>query len=115
MSTNDMSTFVNSSKIVNDLNKIMPNGVYAYALSDTDLNGDILGYDYGNVIYFKNRSSFGTFQMVCINTTKPEGDRYFVRRCIADGTWTNWQRIDNFGYNSLAELATALKPLLGLS
>ena len=30
-------------------------------------------------------------------------------------TWYDWQRIDNFGYNTLANLATALKPLLGLS
>ena len=28
--------------------------------------------------------------------------------------WTPWYRIDNFGYNTLEELAAALKPLLGL-
>ena len=30
-------------------------------------------------------------------------------------SWQSWQRLDNFGYNTLAELANALKPLLGLS
>lgn len=29
--------------------------------------------------------------------------------------WSDWIRIDNFGYRTLADLATALKPLLGLS
>lgn len=28
------------------------------------------------------------------------------------GNWTDWQRIDNFGYNTLEELAAALKPLM---
>ena len=114
MSQKDMSTFVNSPTLLRDLNEVKPNGVYAFALAGTDPNGDILGYDYGNVLYFKNRSGFGTFQMVCINNTKSDGDRYFTRRGNADGTWNNWQRIDNFGYNSLEELAAALKPKLGL-
>lgn len=29
-------------------------------------------------------------------------------------SWSAWSRIDNFGYNTLEELAAALKPLLGL-
>ena len=28
------------------------------------------------------------------------------------GTYTAWSRLDNFGYNTLAELAAALKPLM---
>lgn len=39
----------------------------------------------------------------------------YVRSTDSEGGWTKWQRIDNFGYNSLEELTTALKPLLGLS
>ena len=31
-----------------------------------------------------------------------------------DNNWESWQRLDNFGYNTLEELAAALKPLLGL-
>lgn len=26
--------------------------------------------------------------------------------------WNNWRRLDNFGYNTLEELAAALKPLI---
>lgn len=35
----------------------------------------------------------------------------FMRTYIYN-KWHKWQRIDNFGYNSLEELASALKPLL---
>ena len=34
---------------------------------------------------------------------------------INTSSWQSWQRLDNFGYNTLDDLATALKPLLGLS
>lgn len=36
-------------------------------------------------------------------------------RTLYNGNWSAWSRIDNFGYNTLADLATALKPLLELS
>ena len=39
---------------------------------------------------------------------------YYVRTC-AGNTWTDWALCGNFGYNTLEGLATALKPLLGLS
>ena len=42
----------------------------------------------------------------------------FIRHGRGDGTnivFSDWQRIDNFGYNTLEELASALKPKLGLS
>ena len=35
-------------------------------------------------------------------------------RHYSSGEWTAWSRTDNFGYNTLDELAAALKPLLGL-
>lgn len=34
-----------------------------------------------------------------------------MRQKLTSG-WTAWARIDNFGYNSLEELAAVLKPLL---
>ena len=60
----------------------------------------------------------------CIITTMGTGDRVqfaistqnsttYVRSY--SGTWKPWSRCDNFGYNTLADLATALKPLLELS
>lgn len=36
----------------------------------------------------------------------------YVRFKWNSTAWAPWQRIDNFGYNSLAELAAALKPLM---
>ena len=36
-------------------------------------------------------------------------------RHYSSGEWTAWTRADNFGYNSLEEMANALKLLLGLS
>ena len=43
---------------------------------------------------------------------KPFGSsKYYVR--LFNGTgWASWSRGDNFGYNTLAELAAALKPLM---
>lgn len=43
---------------------------------------------------------------------KPFGSaKYYVR--LFNGTeWASWSRGDNFGYNTLEELAAALKPLL---
>lgn len=39
---------------------------------------------------------------------------YTYYRAYWDGAWRDWARLDNFGYNTLEELAAALKPLLGL-
>lgn len=48
--------------------------------------------------------------------TRSNDDGTVLEYRTKNGTsWSAWSRIDNFGYNSLAELATALKPLLGLS
>ena len=35
-------------------------------------------------------------------------------RAKSNSGWSPWQRLDNFGYNTLEELASALKPILGL-
>ena len=56
-----------------------------------------------------------------------ESNQYVTQTCYVSGktfyrrydknmkAFDSWQVIDNFGYNTLADLATALKPLLGLS
>ena len=55
-----------------------------------------------------------TYNFIIQHAINNESGGYYFRKCYG-GTWQPWQRIDNFGYNSLEELASALKPLLGLS
>ena len=52
-------------------------------------------------------AKFQIFQPTNRNT-----ERYM--RYSDGGTYTAWSRLDNFGCNTLEELASALKPLLGL-
>lgn len=40
---------------------------------------------------------------------------FYIRSSENQSTLSSWRRMDNFGYNTLEGLATALKPLLGLS
>lgn len=68
----------------------------------------IFGLSYG-VVYTSNIEGMGGIQIITSN----QGSVLF--RSKRYGTWTSPTRIDNFGYNTLEELASALKPLLGLS
>ena len=46
-------------------------------------------------------------------STNTSSHYIYYRKYAADGaTWTAWQRLDNFGYNSLAELASGVAPSL---
>ena len=36
----------------------------------------------------------------------------YIRSGTSSGSFTDWMRTDNFGYNTLDELAAALKPLM---
>lgn len=67
----------------------------------------IFGLSYGT-IYTSNVEGMGGIQIITDN----KGSILF--RSKRYGTWTSPTRIDNFGYNTLEELASALKPKLGL-
>lgn len=81
-----------------------------------NLNGTFIGVSSGNpifglsygVIYTSNIEGMGGIQIITDN----QGRVLF--RSKRYGTWTSPTRIDNFGYNTLEELASALKPKLGL-
>ena len=65
----------------------------------------IFGLSYG-VVYTSNIEGMGGIQIITDN----QGRVLF--RSKRYGTWTSPTRIDNFGYNTLEELAAALKPLM---
>ena len=54
----------------------------------------------GTLVMFKGHNYTQTFY----SSSNPIA-AYIRRRVGTTGDWTPWQRIDNFGYNSLAELA----------
>ena len=92
-----------------DLNETTQVGVYRLAgTSYTNSPSSIL---YGILMVLRDSTSYGV--QICFNNYK--GETYVRGFVFADGTFYDWIRIDNFGYNTLSDLANALKPLLGLS
>ena len=63
--------------------------------------------DYGLLVIYKGFSD----NIVQIKYSLNMFSGVIKRVKLASG-WSDWFRIDNFGYNSLAELAAALKPLM---
>lgn len=63
---------------------------------------------WGNMAVFKS----GDYLTQVIYSSGDSVTRIYSRMLISGTTWTPWIRLDNFGYNSLAELAAALKPLM---
>lgn len=57
------------------------------------------------IVFPSSNKKYGVVQVVTSNT----GQTYARSRW---GSWAPWQRLDNFGYNTLEELAAALKPLM---
>ena len=66
------------------------------------------GHTAGYLEVMWSQATSGKFQI--FQPTNRKIERYM--RYSDGGSYTAWSRLDNFGYNTLEELATALKPLL---
>ena len=53
----------------------------------------------------------GTYIQQIASASGIDNPTVYLRTRNSD-TWSAWQRIDNFGYNTLEDLAAALKPLM---
>ena len=95
------------------MNDLIENGIYN--MSNTDISDKVseLGYPdnhkYWNVVVFVKDDWIHQYATKIAN-------KGVYSRSSGDGvSWTEWIRLDNFGCNTLSDLANELKPLLGLS
>ena len=92
--------------IEKDLNNLTTNGIYScyYTKGDrlTEANYPNTASTYFQIVVYKSTS---WIKQVATNVNSNE---IFER--VKDGTkeWSPWQRIDNFGFNSLAELSAGV-------
>ena len=95
------SSFVDRGTIIagNDFNQIVIPGVYR--ISGSSANSPV---DYGTLLVFKTSSIL----QLCIRSSSAS----FYYRVRWNNEWSGWQRADNFGCNTLAELASGIEPLL---
>lgn len=106
MGTNKMFPFMYKNQSDNDLNKMLNEGYYR--LAGSSYTNSPSSSMYGLLMVIRDNQSYGT--QICFNSYK--GETYIRGFAYNDGTFYEWQRIDNFGYNTLEELAAALKPLM---
>lgn len=105
MNTNKQFPFMNRDEYIRNANERIIDGYYKG--NEENINTPE-SYTYGVLIVFS--TSIYVVQQYILQGT------YCYQRISVDrgSSWRNWTRIDNFGYNTLEELAAALKPLLGL-
>ena len=94
-----------------DLNELINNGIYTCYTSISDFQTNL---------HYPAEQRYWLVTVETDQTWKKQTATYltgatFVRFKDGEYDWSSWKRIDNFGHNTLAELAEALKPLLGLS
>ena len=112
--------FKSSSSIMKDYggapgscNDYTENGIrFVYGGNATDYP---INNPYG--ILITNKTYYPALQSTYINQTFVRNINRGIYTRFKEGQndWTDWVRADNFGYNTLEELASALKPKLGLS
>lgn len=92
---------------ITDCNQALEVGVYGVNSSKGLANApnDRI---WGNLFVFK---SDGYSSQLLYNSADSRTAVY-SRIVVGNSTFTDWERIDNFGYNTLADLAAALKPLM---
>lgn len=89
-----------------NLNEYIENGIYPVNTKDSFLN--LPKNANGFVVVLKSEARLSqTFSI-------PSTDETYIRTAYLSGSWVfgAWRRIDNFGCNSLEELAASLKPLM---
>jgi hypothetical protein len=107
MNTNKLFPFMGLGKIADgtDMNTIKTPGFYhigSYVTNGPEFNWSCVCVFKTHII---TQIAFGL---------SDKGVSYRTCEDVVSPNWSPWQRIDNFGCNTLNELAAALKPELGL-
>ena len=89
---------------IKDFNQVKTSGFYKVSGFDSSISNTPSGNGYGTL----EAIDAGDYILQRYISRNKE---IFVRHNMNDA-WYPWQRIDNFGCNSLGELAAALKPLM---
>ena len=92
-----------------DLNTIVKSGLYSTLSSQNQPDGYEEWYGLLSVSKFRTGEVIQTWTP---NGTSSNG-LFERKKNYNSNAWSNWQRIDNFGYNSLAELAGGVAGTLG--
>ena len=100
----------NTTLTSGDFNEIIDNGTYIMGVATSNFKNAPAVSSLEGILFVKVSFQEHLMQLYA----DIQGGTYHFRSCYGN-YWRPWQRIDNFGYNSLEELASALKPLLGLS
>lgn len=99
-----MAGVLNKSKgVISDCNSATTSGFYS-------TNRETLNQPEGGTFGFVNVITLGTYIIQEYNSISSEQIQAF--RVGSTTNMSSWQRVDNFGCNSLEELAAALKPLM---
>ena len=110
-----MAEMTNNIGSSGSLNNIVKRGVYYVSISsgkNTDMPDDV----YWGILTV-TQTSWGQYKTISQHLQSSDNRHYTRSVYSATNVYpteftTPWQRIDNFGYNTLEELAAALKPLL---
>ena len=105
MNTNKLFSFNDNGYSDGDFNNSTKTGSYEVATTNAS-NSPVGTTAYGIIVVFKQAHYI---TQIFKNVIK---DETFIRHRLENGSWSEWQRIDNFGCNTLEELAAALKPLM---
>lgn len=113
-----MAGIVDNNDSSGSLNNIVERGVYYVSISggkNTDMPDDV----YWGILTV-TQTSWGQYRTISQYLQSNDNRHYTRSSYSATSVYptectTPWQRIDNFGCNTLEELAAALKPKLGLS
>lgn len=98
------------SSFSNSLN-FRQNGIYLFnANSITDGSSPVTS---SSLWVIENKELYGDSDYL-VQSLYSVGQSVCYIRFVTDTSFGSWQRIDNFGCNTLGELAAALKPHLGL-
>ena len=85
------------------------NGIYLFnANSITDGSSPVTS---SSLWVIENKELYGNSDYL-VQSLYSVGQSVCYIRFVTDASFGSWQRIDNFGYNTLEELAAALKPLM---
>ena len=100
--------------IEGDVNDVVGRAIVQIRPHDTGSNIKNLPVkEYGVLVNFTNELEINPNNSYYRSQTFYTSSKVYYR--VFSSQWTSWMRIDNFGYNSLEDMANALKPLLGLS
>ena len=111
MGTNKLFSFNRYGTLGTHVDELTSDGIYAVT------NGSAVGcpLETGILIHQSSDGGAGGAPKIQICSSYYQSQQTLIRFKWSTMEWFSWRRIDNFGYNTLEDLAEALKPLLGLS